>query len=99
MRKDRRRIARKWLPLGLLTVAVVGAPLMIFSRDGLPRLRAVERELVGVESENAQLEREIGILRATVQRLRDDPATLERLARDDLGLIRQNEVIFQFPKP
>ena len=80
-------------------MAVVGAPLMIFSRDGLPRLRAVERELVGVESENAQLEREIGILRATVQRLRDDPATLERLARDDLGLIRQNEVIFQFPKP
>ena len=62
MRKDRRRIARKWLPLGLLTVAVVGAPLMIFSRDGLPRLRAVERELVGVESENAQLEREIGTL-------------------------------------
>ena len=78
---------------------MVGAPLMIFSQDGMPRLRAVEGELSGVVRENTQLESEIRVLRATSRGLRDDPATLERLARDDLGLIRQNEVIFQFPDP
>lgn len=99
VRQNRRRAARTFLPLGLLGLAVVGAPLMIFSQDGMPRLRAVEGELAGVTRENAQLEREINVLRSTARGLRDDPATLERLARDDLGLIRQNEVIFQFPDP
>jgi cell division protein FtsB len=33
-----------------------------------------------------------------VARLRDDPAALERIARDDLGLVRQTEVVFQFQR-
>jgi cell division protein FtsB len=86
------------LPLGLLLVALIGAPIMIFSRDGMPRLEAVERELGTVDRENAALRREIDVLRARVALLRDDPAAVERLARDELGLIRQSEVVFQFPK-
>lgn len=86
------------LPIGLLALALVGAPLMIFSRDGMPRLEAVEKELETVERENAELQREIDLLRARVARLRDDPAAVERLARDELGLIRQSEVVFQFPE-
>ncbi len=85
------------LPIGLLAVALVGAPLMIFSRDGMPRLETVERELGTVEKENADLRREIDVLRARVAKLRDDPAAVEQLARDELGLIRQSEVVFQFP--
>ncbi|MBW2457749.1 MAG: septum formation initiator family protein [Deltaproteobacteria bacterium] len=85
------------LPIGLLAVALVGAPLMIFSRDGMPRLETVERELGTVDRENADLRREIDVLRARVAKLRDDPAAVEQLARDELGLIRHSEVVFQFP--
>jgi len=85
------------LPIALLAVALVGAPIMIFSRDGMPRLETVERELRTVERENADLQREIDVLRARVGKLRDDPAAVEQLARDELGLIRQTEVVFQFP--
>ncbi|MEM6787632.1 MAG: septum formation initiator family protein [Myxococcota bacterium] len=86
------------LPLGLLALASVGAPLLIFSREGMPRLEAVERELSTVEHENEELRRKIDMLRARVSRLRDDPAAVEQLARDELGLIRQSEVVFQFPE-
>ena len=71
---------------------------MIFSQDGLPRMRAVEKELAQVESENAQLRREIQVLRARITELRDNPAAVEQLARDQLGLIRHSEVVFQFPR-
>lgn len=84
--------------MALLGVALVGAPIMIFSREGMPRLEAVEKELATVERENDDLRREIDVLRADVARLRDDPAAVERLARDELGLIRQSEVVFQFPE-
>lgn len=85
------------LPLAILLVAVIGAPVMIFSPDGLPRLRGLERELAQVEDETAELGREIDALRGRVLRLRDDPTAVERIARDNLGMLRQTEVVFQFP--
>jgi cell division protein FtsB len=95
---SRRLLAlERLLPIGLLAVAIVSAPLMILSREGLPRLRTVEKELAAVERENVELRRDIEVLRARVQRLRDDPAAVEQLARDELGLIRHSEVVFQFP--
>ncbi len=90
-------LVERVLPLAILAVAAVGAPMMIFSPEGLPRLEGLERELADVEAENAALGREIEELRGRVTRLRDDPAAVERIARDDLGLVRQTEVVFQFP--
>jgi cell division protein FtsB len=84
------------LPLLVLVVAVIGAPVLIFAPQGLPRLRALQRELASVEEENGDLRRDIEALRGRVSRLRDDPGALERLARDNLGLVRQSEVVFQF---
>jgi cell division protein FtsB len=96
--RRRALIIERILPIGLLTLALVGAPLMIFSREGMPRLEAVEKELDTVERENDELRREIDLLRVRVAKLRDDPATVEQLARDELGLIRHTEVVFQFPE-
>ncbi|MBW2528760.1 MAG: septum formation initiator family protein [Deltaproteobacteria bacterium] len=86
------------LPVAVLALALLVAPLMIFSSEGLPRLRGVEKELSTVEQENLELKREIQVLRARVSLLRDDPAAIEQLARAELGLVRQSEVVFQFPK-
>ena len=80
----------------MLVVAVVGAPVMIFAPQGLPRLRGLEKELGDVDDENASLRREIDSLKGRVARLRDDPGAVERIARDNLGLVRQTEVVFQF---
>ncbi len=85
------------LPVSLLLVALLGAPLMVFSAEGLPRLQAMDNEMATVEAENAELRRQIAVLRARVARLRDDPAAVEQLARSELGLVRQSEIVFQFP--
>jgi cell division protein FtsB len=91
--------AERILPIGILVIALVGAPLMIFSSEGLPRLRGLQRELSSVEDENRNMQREIDELRGHVDRLRDDPRAVEGIARDDLGMVRQSEVVFQFNKP
>lgn len=89
-------LVERVLPLGILVVALVGAPVLIFSPQGLPRLRGLEKELADVGDENAQLKREIEGLKGRVSRLREDPRALEQIARDNLGLVRQTEVVFQF---
>jgi cell division protein FtsB len=90
------RLLERILPVAMLVVAVVGAPVMIFAPQGLPRLRGLEKELADVDEENAALRREIDSLKGRVTRLRDDPGAVERIARDNLGLVRQTEVVFQF---
>jgi cell division protein FtsB len=91
-------LLERLLPVAVLLLALIGAPVMIFSKEGLPRLRGLERELSSIDAENRDLQREIDELRGYVGRLRDDPAAVERIARDDLGLMRQSEIVFQFQK-
>ena len=86
------------LPLAVLTISVVAVPVLLLEPEGLPRMRALEKELGGVRDENAELRRDVGRLRAEVKDLREDPAAVERIAREQLGLVRKSEVVFQFEK-
>jgi cell division protein FtsB len=51
-----------------------------------------------VNAGNADLRRDVTRLRRQVQNLRDDPTAVERIARDELGLVRKSEIVFQFTK-
>jgi cell division protein FtsB len=82
----------------MLTLALVAVPLLVLEPAGLPRLQSLEKELVQVNEENADLHREIERLRVEVRELRDDPAAVERIARGELGMVRKTEVVFQFGK-
>lgn len=92
------RSVQRLLPASILVVAIVSAPVMILSPEGLPRVQSLERELAGVRQENEDARRQIAFLRKTVENLKDNPTAVERLARDELGLTRKNEVVFQFPR-
>lgn len=84
------------LPACILAVAASSVPVMVLRPEGLPRMRAVEKELASVQSENRALKRDVGDLKTEVRRLRDDPAAVEHIARDQLGMVRKSEVVFQF---
>ncbi len=86
------------LPIAILVLAVIGVPTLVFQPEGLPRMRGLEKELAGVTSENETLRRDVAKLRADVKELRDDPAAVERIARDQLGLVRKSEIVVQFPR-
>jgi cell division protein FtsB len=91
---------RGWM--GVVSVVLLGAtlvfvPLRIFNELGVPRYRALSRELVRVEEENERLAREVKDLKQETELLRNDPRAIERLARDELGMVREGEVVFQFP--
>jgi cell division protein FtsB len=86
------------LPLAVLTVSIISVPVLILEPEGMPRMRALDKELKGVEAENAELRRDVGRLRTEVKDLRENPAAIERIAREQLGLVRKSEVVFQFDK-
>lgn len=95
---DRAAHTLSWLlPFALLVVAIVAVPLRILDAQGLPRYRVLKDELREVEAENERLTRELAHLSREVEALRTDPSALERIARDELGMVRAGELVFQFP--
>jgi cell division protein FtsB len=84
------------LPLGILLFASVFVPLRVLESEGLPRYRALRAELREARETNERMRREVIELRARVERLQNDPEALERIARDELGMLRSDEIVFQF---
>jgi cell division protein FtsB len=84
------------LPLGLLLFAIVFVPLRILEDEGLPRYRALRAELHQTRAANARTQREVLEMQQRVQRLRSQPEAIERIARDELGMLRSDEIVFQF---
>jgi cell division protein FtsB len=84
------------LPFTLLVFAIVAVPLHILDDQGLPRYRALRTELLQVQQSNEQIRRHVRDLQQRVERLRSDPVAVEQVARDELGMLRQDELLFQF---
>jgi cell division protein FtsB len=86
------------LPFTLLICVVVVVPLRMLDEQGLPRYRALRAELNQVQKANQRMRREVRDLQQTVRRLRTDPLAIERIARDELGMVRDGEILFQFQR-
>jgi cell division protein FtsB len=84
------------VPLGLLVLSVVVVPLRMLEPEGLPRYRALRAELAEAKADNERLAREVANLSREVELLRSEPTAVERIARDELGMVRDGELIFQF---
>jgi cell division protein FtsB len=87
-----------FVSFGLLVFTMVAVPLLIFDEKSLPRYQSLRAQLERSENNARQMEREVEALKKQVTRLRDDPLAVERIARDELGMIRSDELIFQFPQ-
>ncbi len=87
-----------WLmPFGLLVFAMFSVPVRILSEEGLPRYRSLKDQLTRLRDDNVALTQDIERLNREVKSLRNDPEAVERIARDELGMIREGELLFQFP--
>ncbi len=91
----RRRWHPGWLVAGVLAVLLGAA---VFGENGVLHLRrlraeveALHRDVQTLEAENERLSRAIG-------ELRSDPAAVERIAREELGLVRPGERVLRFPR-
>jgi len=89
-----RRIAIR----GALIVIVFGllVYLFVFSKYGYLRMRDLQRENGELEGRVAEVERKNEELETEIGRLEDDMEAVERLAREELGLVKEGETVYRF---
>ena len=86
------------LPFSLMVMAIMTVPTLVLDEQGLPRYRHLRAELAELRESNEELVREIAALKREIEALRTDPAYVERIARDELGMVRDEEIVLQFPR-
>ena len=89
-----------WLRrLGVATALALGLgwlPWQILGRSGVARLVKLRAELAALQTGNRALLEDNARLRAEIQLYDEDaPAAVERVAREELGLVRAGELVFK----
>lgn len=75
----------------LILLWVVFSPI-----SGWLRSVRVNRELAELQAENETLQKQNKNLKEEINKLTKDPEYLEGIARDRFGMLKKNEVIYQF---
>lgn len=78
-----------------LAVALGYLPYKLYLRSGLVQYVSLRSELSALSARNDQLRESISELRHQLERMKEDPAAIERVARDELGMVRSGEVVFK----
>ncbi len=79
----------------LLILLLLG--LALFGNQGILRLLQADRQKAALEQEVAQLEATNAALRKEIGALRSDRHYVEEIARQELGMVKKGERIYQFP--
>jgi cell division protein FtsB len=83
--------------VGAVLALLLFAGLAIYGWQGVVRLRHMRAQLLALERDNAALREQAERLTQAIDRLRNDPAYLERIAREERGMVRPGETILKFP--
>jgi len=84
----------------VVLLLIVGALVLVLSGAGYKGYRdlisARDRAQL-LAQRKAETEQRVADLRQRIELLRKDPVTLERLAREELGMVRPQDVVIVFP--
>ena len=93
-RKGKKRQRFEYWVIWLLFLALFFIVLSIFGQNGLLQIgelkvvrKSLIQEVVALQEENDTLKKEI-------QGLREDPFVIEKVAREELDLVRPDEVVY-----
>jgi cell division protein FtsB len=92
------RLPTGWLLylLGALILAV--ALVTVIGERGALHLWRLRGEKSQLDEQNYRLQKENEALRQRIARIRHDDQHLEKLAREELNLVRPGDVVYRFPK-
>jgi len=94
--EPRREVRFHWW-WGILLLLLIGFAL--FGNRGVLRLVKTFHQRQDLQLQVEELQQENARLRQEITSLKEDRSTIERIARQELGMVREDEIVFQFPGP
>jgi len=89
---------RKKVLLYSVLIGTVVTAWSVFGPYGVLKYYGVTKELNEILAQNEQLREANTALKQEINKLKRDPVYLEKVAREQFGLIKKNEVVYEFPE-
>jgi cell division protein FtsB len=83
--------------LGSGAVVLLTLGLAVYGSNQVLRVTHMRREMETMERDIVTLRARAEELSRAVEQLRNDPAYIEKLAREELGYVRPDETVLKFP--
>ncbi len=84
--------------IALFLIAIASSSLMVhtlFFSEGWDKRSELKQELKDRHQANQVLEQEVEQLRSDIKAIREQPEVQERIVRDELGYLRDGEVVIE----
>ena len=95
-KRDLTKAERRLVKRIILIVAAVSVLWLLFSPNtGLFHYRSLQNRINSLSRENKDLEERNAELQQEIDRLQNDDAYLEELARKKYGLLKENETVYE----
>ncbi len=91
------RTRLRWLALGCGALVLTLVLSALFVDGGVARHERLHDELDRLQTLNTDLEQDNARLRREIEALKHNPRHVERVVREELGFVKQDEVIFIVP--
>ena len=91
-------MGNRLVPLVLITLLVILNAQLWFGRGSLPNVAKLERELTQQQAANEEARRTNEQLNAEVNDLKEGLNMVEERARQELGMVKANEIFVQIAK-
>src|SRR4030043_2171305 len=89
---------KRLLLLILISLLILGI-LTFFGEKGILHLLRLQKEVARIKGKNMKLEEENQKLKEEGKRLQSDKRYIEEIARKELGMVKEGEIIYQFDSP
>ena len=83
--------------LGGTALVLLAMGVTAYAGNQILRVTQMRREISTMERDITTLRSRSEELTRTVDRLRNDPAYVEKLAREEFGMVRPGETVLKFP--
>ena len=87
-------------PQMVFLLAALGTALLVlvtlFGRRGVVEVYALKNKIRATAEEISLYERRNKALQERIENLKEDPFTIEQIAREELGLVRPGETVYEF---
>lgn len=90
---------RKRFLLSVLSFFLILGLLTFFGDKGVLHLLRLKKELVRIKEVNRKIEEENRKLKEEVRQLQHEKRYIEEIARKELGMVKEGEMIYRFDLP
>ena len=92
-------MSKKRIVILVLFLFLILGFFTFFGDKGIIHLLRLQKEWVRIKEVNVKIEEENRKLREEVKRLQYEKRYIEEIARKELGMVKEGEVIYQFDSP